>query len=104
MRSLEKLGLEDVTRLELGQFLEDGFPAAHFKWFPRLRQTWNRGAECNHYTQNSSLFCSHSWSCIAISNPRTNGKAEDETQSVQRRERFLLRPIWRSITPLRRLI
>src|SRR5215472_13239474 len=62
MRSLEKLGLEDLTRLELGQFLEDGFRAAYFKWFRCLRQTWKGGADRQEYTQNSSLRC-HDLGC-----------------------------------------
>jgi len=45
MRSFEKLGLEDLTRFELGQFLEDGFRAAHFHWFRCLRETLKSRAE-----------------------------------------------------------
>jgi hypothetical protein len=45
MRSFEQLGLEDLTRFELGQFFKRDFRTSHFNRFRRLGETLETRAE-----------------------------------------------------------
>jgi hypothetical protein len=45
MRSFEQLGLQDLTRFELGQFFKHRFCAAYFERFWCLCETLKRRAE-----------------------------------------------------------
>jgi hypothetical protein len=45
MRSLEQLGLEDLTRFELRQLFKHGFRASYFERFRRLGEALKSRAE-----------------------------------------------------------
>ena len=55
MRSFEQLRLEDLTRLELGQFFKRHFRASHFKRFRCLSQTLKSWVERKHDNQELRL-------------------------------------------------